>query len=133
MAESLPAMRDQVGRLQQRAAALSAQHRLAEGEDLYRRAAAILLDLPTGGPDDVERIRCARGLAANLWEQDRAEEAGAVLAAAMAMAEILLAPDDADTLLTMTSLAQLREHQGQPEEADLLYRQAVARVHAAGE
>ena len=81
-------------------------------EVLYRRAGAILSAVPTGGVDDPLRIRCARGLAANLRRQDRDAEAAAILVAALALAEQLLGPSDVDTLATMTSLGLLWEGLG---------------------
>ncbi len=86
-------------------------------EALYRRAAAIFSGLPTGIPDDVLRIRCARGLAATLRVQRREDEAAAILVAALALAEQLLGPSDVDTLATMTSLGLLCEGLGRLDEA----------------
>ncbi len=100
----------------------------AQAEALYRRAGAILASSPTGGPDDIMRVRCARGLAANLRMQRRGEEAGAILVAALALAEQLLGPTDIDTLATMTGLGLLWEGLGRPDEAEELYRQALVRA-----
>jgi tetratricopeptide (TPR) repeat protein len=97
-------------------------------ETLYRRAGAIFAWLPTGGPDDCDRIRCARGLAANLRMQQRSEEAEAILLAALGLAEQLLGPSDVDTLATMTGLALLWEGLGRLDEAEELYRQALGRA-----
>ncbi|HEX2047585.1 MAG TPA: tetratricopeptide repeat protein [Acidimicrobiales bacterium] len=102
-----------------------------QAEALYRRAGAILSGVPTGGPDDSLRIRCARGLAANLRMQHRSEEAGVILVAALALAEQLLGPSDADTLATMTSLGLLWEGLGRVDEAEDLYRQALVRAEAS--
>ena len=102
-----------------------------QAEALYRRAAAIFSQLPTGGIDDGARIRCARGLAANLRLQHRSEEANAILLAALALAEQLLGPSDVDTLATMTGLGVLCEKLGRPEEAEELYRQALVRAEAS--
>lgn len=96
-------------------------------ETLYRRAGGIFSTLPTGGPDDSMRIRCARGLAANLRMQDRGREADAILIAALALAEQLLGPSDTDTLATMAALGRLWEGFGRLDEAEDLYRQALAR------
>ena len=103
----------------------------AGAEFLYRRAGGIFSALATGGPDDSMRIRCARGLAANLRLQDRGREADAILVAALALAEQLLGPSDADTLATMTALGRLWEGFGRLDEAEDLYRQALARSEAA--
>jgi tetratricopeptide (TPR) repeat protein len=100
-------------------------------EALYRRAGSILSGLPTGSADDTLRIRCARGLAANLRMQHRSEEAGAILLAALALAEQLLGPSDVDTLATMTSLGLLCEGLGRVEEAEDLYRQALVRAEGS--
>ncbi len=100
----------------------------AEAENLYRRAATILTALPTGSPDDLMRIRCARGLAANLRMQGRAEEAGTILIAALALAEQLLGPSHLDTLATMTGLGLLWEGFGRLDEAEELYRHALVRA-----
>ena len=100
-------------------------------EALYRRAGAIFSAQPTGGPDDILRIRCARGLAANLRLQHRSQEAGAILMAALALAEQLLGPSDVDTLATMTSLGTMCEALGRMEEAEDLYRQALVRAEAS--
>jgi tetratricopeptide (TPR) repeat protein len=97
-------------------------------EALYRRAGAILSSEPTGGPHDIVRIRCARGLAANLRMQRRGEEADAILVAALALAEQLLGPSDVDTLATMTGLGLLWEGLGRVDEAEELYRQALVRA-----
>jgi len=97
-------------------------------EALYRRAGAIFSALPTGGFDDTIRIRCARGLAANLRMQRRGEEAGAILVAALALAEQLLGPSDVDTLATMTGLGLLWEGFGRLDDAEDLYRQALNRA-----
>lgn len=105
-------------------------HRRAEA--LYRRAGAILSLLPTGGTDDKVRIRCARGLAANLRLQARAEEAVSILLAALALAEQLLGPSDVDTLATMTGLGLVWEGLGRIDEAEELYRQALVRAEVAG-
>ena len=102
----------------------------ARAEALYRRAGAIFSAQPTGGPDDSLRVRCAQGLAANLRMQHRNEEATAILVAALALAEQLLGPSDVDTLATMTGLGLLCEGLGRPEEAEELYRQALARAEA---
>ena len=96
-------------------------------EILYRRAGGIFSTLPTGGPDDSMRIRCARGLAANLRLQGRGREADAILLAALALAEQLLGPSDTDTLATMAALGRLWEGFGRLDEAEDLYRQALAR------
>lgn len=99
-------------------------------EVLYRRAGAILSALPTGGPDDGLRIRCARGLAANLRVQHRRDEADVILTAALALAEQLLGPCDVETLATLTALGRVCEGLGRREEAEELYRQALSRVEA---
>lgn len=103
----------------------------AGAEALYRRAAGIFSVLPTGGPDDGMRVRCARGLAANLRLQHRGKEADAILVAALALAEQLLGPCDTDTLATMTALGRLWEDLGRLDEAEDLYRQALARSELA--
>jgi tetratricopeptide (TPR) repeat protein len=103
----------------------------SRAEDLYRRAGTILAGEAPGGPDDGLRIRCARGLAANLRHQHRTEEANVVLVAALALAEQLLGPTDVDTLATMTALGLLCEGLGRPDEAEELYRHALARAEAA--
>ncbi len=103
----------------------------AQAEVLYRRAGSIFSSLPTGSAHDTHRIRCARGLAANLRMQSRGEEARAILVAALALAEQLLGPSDVDTLATMTSLGLLCEGLGQLDEAEDLYRQALVRAEAA--
>jgi tetratricopeptide (TPR) repeat protein len=103
----------------------------AGAETLYRRASAIFSTLPTGSTDDVMRIRCARGLAANLRLQQRAKEADAILVSALGLAEQLLGPSDTDTLATMTALGRLWEGLGRLEEAEDLYRQALARSESA--
>ena len=100
-------------------------------EALYRRAGAILSGEPTGGPHDIVRIRCARGLAANLRMQHRGEEAHAILVAALALAEQLRGPTDVDTLATMTGLGLLWEGLGRIDEAEELYRQALVRAELA--
>ena len=100
-------------------------------EVLYRRAGGIFSALPTGGPEDSMRIRCARGLAANLRLQGRPSEADAILVAALALAEQLLGPSDTDTLATMTALGRVWEGLGRLEEAEDLYRQALARSESA--
>jgi tetratricopeptide (TPR) repeat protein len=100
-------------------------------EALYRRAGAILSGEPTGGSDDLNRIRCARGLAANLRMQQRGEEADAILVAALALAEQLLGPTNADTLATMAGLGLLWEGLGRVDEAEELYRQALVRAEVA--
>ena len=105
--------------------------RHAEAEALYRRAGSIFSSLPTGGSHDPLRIRCARGLAANLRMQRRGDEASAILVAALALAEQLLGPSDVDTLATMTSLGLLCEGMGKLDEAEDLYRQALVRAEAA--
>ncbi len=102
-----------------------------QAEALYRRAGSILSGLPTGDSDGTVRIRCARGLAANLRMQHRGEEAGPILVAALALAEQLLGPSDVDTLATMTSLGLLFEGLGRVEEAEDLYRQALVRAEAS--
>jgi tetratricopeptide (TPR) repeat protein len=100
-------------------------------EALYRRSGVILSGVPTGGPLDVARIRCARGLAANLRMQHRGEEADAILVAALALAEQLLGPTDVDTLATMTGLGLLWEGLGRIDEAEQVYRQALVRAEVA--
>jgi tetratricopeptide (TPR) repeat protein len=102
-----------------------------QAEAFYRRAGAILSAVPIGGLDDNLRIRCARGLAANLRMQHRSEEARAILIAALALAEQLLGPSDGDTLATMTGLGLLCEGLDRAEEAEGLYRQALVRAEAA--
>jgi tetratricopeptide (TPR) repeat protein len=103
----------------------------AQAEALYRRASAILSAVPTGGSDDATRIRCARGLAANLRMQQRGDEADAILVSALALAEQLLGPTDADTLATMTGLGLLWEDLGRVEEAEEIYRHALVRAELA--
>jgi tetratricopeptide (TPR) repeat protein len=103
----------------------------AGAEALYRRAGAIFSDLPTGTADDLLRIRCARGLATNLRLQLRDKEADAILVSALALAEQLLGPSDMETLATMTALGRLWEGLGRLEEAEDLYRQALARSESA--
>jgi tetratricopeptide (TPR) repeat protein len=103
----------------------------SRAEAFYRRAGAILSALPQGGLDDNLRIRCARGLAANLRMQGRTEEARAILMAALALAEQLLGPSEGDTLATMAGLGLLCEGLDRTEEAEGLYRQALARAEAA--
>lgn len=113
----------------------------ARAEVLYRRAGAILAAQPPGatgdphgataGPHDVARVRCARGLAANLRIQRRSGEAHAILVAALALAEQLLGPSDEETLSTMAALGLLWEGLGRIEEAEEIYRQALARAEAA--
>lgn len=99
----------------------------AGAEALYRRAGAIFSRVPTGSADDVMRVRCARGLATNLRLQQREREADAILVSALALAEQLLGPSDTDTLATMTALGRLWEGLGRLEEAEDLFRQALAR------
>ena len=96
-------------------------------ESLYRRAGTIFSTVPTGGVDDSVRIGCARGLAANLRLQQRGKEADAILVSALALSEQLLGPSDMDTLATMTALGRLWEGLGRLQEAEDLYRQALAR------
>jgi len=103
----------------------------AQAEVHYRRASAILSAVPTGGSDDTMRIRCARGLAANLRMQQRGEEADAILVSALALSEHLLGPTDVDTLATMTGLGLLWEGLGRVDEAEELYRQALVRAEVA--
>ena len=103
----------------------------SRAEALYRRAGSILSAVPPGGPDDGLRIRCARGLAANLRMQHRSEEADVILVAALALAEQQLGPSDVDTLSTMAALGLLCEGLGRPAEAEELYSQALARAKAA--
>lgn len=100
-------------------------------EALYRRAGAILSVEPPGGPDDVARIRCARGLAANLRLQRRGPEADAILVAAVALAEQLLGPCNEETLSTMAGLGLLWEGLGRVVEAEEIYRQALVRAESA--
>jgi tetratricopeptide (TPR) repeat protein len=100
-------------------------------EALYRRAGAILCGEPTGGPHDLVRIRCARGLAANLRMQHRGKEADAILVAALALAEQLLGPTNVDTLATMAGLGLLWEGLGRIDEAEEVYRQALVRAELA--
>jgi len=102
-----------------------------QAEALYRRAGGIFSALPTGDGNDTTRIRCARGLAANLRMQDRCDEADAILIAALALAEQLLGPSDVDTLATMTGLGLLWEGFGRLDEAEELYRQALVRAEVA--
>ena len=103
-----------------------------QAEALYRRAGSIFSAFPTGGVDDTLRIRCARGLAANLRMQQRGDEADAILVAALALAEQLLGPTDVDTLATMTGLGLMCEGLGRVDEAEELYRQALVRAERAG-
>lgn len=103
----------------------------ARAERLYRRAGTILATGTPGGLHDGLRIRCARGLAANLRRQQRTEEANVVLIAALALAEQLLGPTDVDTLATMTALGLLCEGLGRADEAEELYRHALARAETA--
>ena len=103
----------------------------ARAEALYRRAGAILAGLATGGAHDALRIRCARGLAANLRMQRRPEEADVILIAALALAEQLLGPSHVDTLATMAALGMLCEGLGRFREAEELYRHALTRAEAA--
>lgn len=103
----------------------------ARAEALYRRAGTILSLLPTGGADDATRIRCARGLAANLRMQARTDEADVILVAALALAEQLLGPSDTDTIGTMSALALLWQGRGRLEEAEEVYRQALVRAEVA--
>ena len=103
----------------------------ARAEALYRRAGAILSILPQGAPHDVVRIRCARGLAANLRIQRRVWEADAVLVAALALAEQLLGPSHEETLATMAGLGLLWEGLGRVDEAEEVYRQALSRAEVA--
>ena len=100
----------------------------ARAEALYRRAGAILSMLPPGGPHDVARIRCARGLATNLRIQRRAWEADAILVPAVALAEQLLGASHEDTLASMASLGLLWEGLGRLDEAEEIYRQALSRA-----
>lgn len=100
-------------------------------EALYRRAGTILSIVPPGGAHDVARIRCARGLAANLRIQRRAWEADAILVAALALAEQLLGPSHEDTLATMAGLGLLWEGLGRVDEAEEIYRQALSRAELA--
>lgn len=100
-------------------------------EALYRRAGAILAILPPGGAHDLVRIRCARGLAANLRIQRRAWEADAILMAALALAEQLLGSNHEETLATMTGLGLLWEGLGRVDEAEEIYRQALSRAEVA--
>lgn len=100
----------------------------ARAEAHYRRAGAIFSALPTGGSDDKARIRCARGLAANLRIQRRGEEADAILVAALGLAEQLLGPSDVDTIATMAGLGLLWEGLGRADEAEELYRHALVRA-----
>jgi tetratricopeptide (TPR) repeat protein len=102
----------------------------ARAEALYRRAGAILSLQPPGGPHDVARISCARGLAANLRIQHRGPEADAILVAALALAEQLLGPCNEETLSTMTGLGMLWEGLGRVEEAEEIYRQALVRAES---
>jgi tetratricopeptide (TPR) repeat protein len=99
-----------------------------QAEALYRRAGAIFSALPTGGADDIARVRCARGLAANLRKQHRSEEADAILVAALGLAEALLGPSDIDTIATMAGLGLLWEGLGRLDEAEELYRHALVRA-----
>ena len=103
----------------------------ARAEALYRRAGTIFSTQPPGSADDFMRIRCARGLAANLRLQQRGNEADAILVSALALAEQLLGPSEMDTLATMTALGRLWEGLGRLEEAEDLYRQALARSESA--
>ena len=50
---------------------------------------------------------------------------------ALALAEQLLGPSDIDTLATMTALGRLWEGLGRLDEAEDLYRQALARSESA--
>lgn len=99
-----------------------------QAEALYRRAGTIFSAVAMGGPDDTMRIRCARGLAANLRMQQRGAEADAVLVPALGLAEQLLGPTNVETVATMTGLGLLWEGLGRVDEAEELYRQALARA-----
>ena len=104
----------------------SGQH--PQAEILHRRAGGLLVSLPPGGAGDRLRVRCARGLAANLRAQSRHGEAPGVLVPALGYAEQLLGPDDPDTLATMVDLAAVCVRLGWSVAAERLFRQALARL-----
>lgn len=66
-------------------------------EALHRYAGVLLTALPYEVSVDHRRVEWACCLAANLLSQQRRAESEQVLVAAVALAEALLGPDDADT------------------------------------
>ncbi|HYR62624.1 MAG TPA: tetratricopeptide repeat protein [Actinomycetota bacterium] len=109
-------------------AIIDSSGRYVDAELLHRRAGALLVSKAPGIGFDHQRVRSARGLAANLRAQDRNREAHAILMPALAYAEQLLGPDDPDTLSIMVDLGAVCEPLGRTAEAEDLYRQVLARL-----
>jgi len=112
------------------AAILDCAARHLEAEPFHRRAAELLVMLPPGIGFDRTRLRCARGLAANLAAQGRLLEAHDILVPALAYAQQLLGTHDADTSATLADLAATCDSLGRGGEAEVFYRDALADFEA---
>jgi tetratricopeptide (TPR) repeat protein len=106
----------------------AARHR--EAEPFHRRAGELLVMQPTGAGFDRTRLRCARGLAANLRAQGRLLEAHDILVPALAYAQQLLGAHDTDTSVTLADLATTCDGLGRAGEAEVFYRDALTAFEA---
>lgn len=105
------------------AAALKAQEKFADAEDMFRRALA--LSTRHFGAEHFKTLIVQRSLADTLRRLGKTDEAEAILRDTLEISERVLGEAHEDTLVNMNTLALLLHTQGNLDDAEPMYRRTI--------